>query len=168
MEFNKTVSNPMLIGAMELVKAEPTPEHRQMVSKELVKAHYLIPATVTPAPEKNEAGELHFVQGQQHQVQFPMLSAPDGKKFFMAFTDEGEFRKWNGAEKHYSFSMTFDDYAGLLLRKDSQGKQSPGAGFVVNPYGVNLIVPKEMVARYIVDKMNFEEAQKQKSDTPQN
>ena len=30
MEFNKPVSNPMMVGSIELLKAEDTPEHRQM------------------------------------------------------------------------------------------------------------------------------------------
>ena len=30
MEFNKPVSNPMMVGSIELLKAEDTPEHRQI------------------------------------------------------------------------------------------------------------------------------------------
>ena len=29
MEFNKSVSNPMLMGAIELMREEDTPEHRK-------------------------------------------------------------------------------------------------------------------------------------------
>ena len=34
MEFNKPVSNPMMVGSIELLKAEDTPEHRQMFLEE--------------------------------------------------------------------------------------------------------------------------------------
>lgn len=160
MEFNKPVSNPMLIGAIELLKVEPSPEHHKMVADEIVKAHFLAPAKVMNLPEPNAEGEIQFSSGEEHQIQFPMLSAPDEKKFFMAFTDEGELQKWPGAKDNQKFSMTFEDYAGLLLRKDSQGNFSPAAGFVINPFGANLIVPREMVAQYIADKMKQEAVQK--------
>ena len=39
MEFNKPVSNPMMVGSIELLKAEDTPEHRQMFLDEL---HHVI------------------------------------------------------------------------------------------------------------------------------
>ena len=35
MEFNKPVSNPMMVGSIELLKAEDTPEHRQMFLDEM-------------------------------------------------------------------------------------------------------------------------------------
>ncbi len=151
MEFNKPVSNPLLVGAIQLMQAEATPEHRKMVSDEIVKAHFLSPATVTPEPEANAAGEVRLAAGSQ--VQFPMLSAPDGKKFFVAFTDSMELGKWKNLENQHSFSMTFDDYAGMLFKKDSKGNTSPAAGFVINPFGANIIVPKEMVAQYLAEKM---------------
>lgn len=156
MEFNKSVSNPMLVGAIELLKAEPSPEHHKMVSDEIVKAYFLAPAKVMEMPEPNAEGEIQFTQGEQHQIRFPMLTAPEGKRFFMAFTDESELQKWPGTKEHQKFSMTFEDYAGLLLRKDSQGNFSPAAGFVINPFGANLIVPREMVAQYIADRIKPE------------
>lgn len=55
MEFNKSVSNPMLMGAIELMKAEDTPEHRNMFIGELGKASFLSPAIVDPAPTEGEA-----------------------------------------------------------------------------------------------------------------
>ena len=58
MEFNKNVSNPMLVGAIELMKAEDTPEHRGMFVEELAKAEFLSPAMVNPAPAEGADGEL--------------------------------------------------------------------------------------------------------------
>ena len=89
MEFNKSVSNPMLAGSIELVKAEDTPEHRNMFVTELTKAVLLSPVIVDPAPEEDDQGNYKPAPGSK--VQFPMLSAPDGKRFFMAFTDRREY-----------------------------------------------------------------------------
>ena len=144
MEFNKSVSNPMLVGAMELLKAEDSPEHRNLFLSEMVKAHFLAPAIITPAPEPGASGELRIAPGSQ--VQFPMLSTQDGKHFFMVYTDKMEYSKWKESGEKHTFSVTFQDLAGMLLGKDSQGKTSPAVGFVINPFGGNMVIPKEMVA----------------------
>ena len=51
MEFNKPVSNPMMVGTIELLKAEDTPEHRQMFLEELQKAKFLAPVVIDPVPQ---------------------------------------------------------------------------------------------------------------------
>ena len=65
MEFNKNVSNPMLVGAIELMKAEDTPEHRNMFVAELVKASFLSPALVEPAPAENAEGNEKWQEKNQ-------------------------------------------------------------------------------------------------------
>lgn len=152
MEFNKSVSNPMLVGCIQLMKAEDTPEHRNMFVTELLKASLQAPAVIEPAPAEDAAGKLTVAPGSR--VQFPMLSAPDGKKFFMGFTDPAEYRKW--AEKSGdlpSFALKLDDYANMLLRKDARGNDCPAMGIVINPLGDNIIVPREMVAGIIAARM---------------
>ena len=57
MEFNKPVSNPMLMGSIELMKAEDTPAHRNMFIGELSKASFLSPAVIEPAPELDKDGK---------------------------------------------------------------------------------------------------------------
>lgn len=159
MEYNKTVSNPMLIGAIELMKAEATPAHRKMVSDEIVKATFLSPAKVEPIPEPGETK-----LGPGSHVQLPVLAAPNGKQYFMAFTDMTELKKWRDEEGQQTLAMTFDDYAAMMFKKDQQGNISPVAGLVINPFGVNIVVPKEMVAKYITAKV----AREQGKTTPSN
>ena len=85
MQFNKkNVWNPMLVGSMELLKAEPSPEHNQMLLSELMKADLLIPVVLTPMPESDAEGNIKPVG--QTKMQFPVLSAPDGKNFFAVYT----------------------------------------------------------------------------------
>ncbi len=161
MEYNKAVTNPMLVGAMELAKAENTPAHRQMVTSEMVKAKYITPAVVTPAPEPNEKGEALIESGTH--VQLPVLAAPDGKQFFMAFTDMAELKKWKDEEGQQTVTMTFEEYAAMLFRKDSQGNMSTIAGFVINPFSMNVVVPREMVEQYVAARMAQERAQAEKA-----
>ena len=60
MEFNKPVSNPMMVGSIELLKAEDTPEHRQMFLEELQKAKFLAPVVIDPAPQPDEKGQVRI------------------------------------------------------------------------------------------------------------
>lgn len=90
MEFNKPVSNPMMVGTIELLKAEDTPEHRQMFLEELQKAKFLAPVVIDPVPQPDEKGQVRIPRDAK--VQFPMLSTEDGRKFFMAFTDWMELK----------------------------------------------------------------------------
>ena len=71
----------------------------------------------------------------------------------MAFTDWTELKRWRDEENQQTFAMNFDDYAGMLLRKDAQGNISPALGFVINPFGGNIVVTREMVANMIAAKL---------------
>lgn len=153
MEFNKTVSNPMLMGAIELMKAEDTPEHRNMFVGELAKASFLSPAIVDPAPTEGPDGNPVIAPGSK--VQFPMLTGAEGMRFFMAFTDMAEYEKWqekNPEQRLPYFSLKIEDYAGIVLRRDAKGNICPALGIVVNPFGANIIVPREMLAGMISAK----------------
>ena len=147
MEFNKPVSNPMLMGAIELMKEEDTPEHRNMFVGELAKASFLSPAIVDPAPTEGPDGNLVIAPGSK--VQFPMLTGAEGMRFFMAFTDMAEYEKWqekNPEQRLPYFALKIEDYAGIVLRRDAKGNICPALGIVVNPFGANIVVPREMLA----------------------
>ncbi len=152
MEFNKNVSNPMLVGAIELMKAEDTPEHRGMFVEELAKAEFLSPAMVNPAPAEGADGELIPAPGSK--VQLPMLSTPDGAKFFMAFTDRAEFGKWQEKnQKMPAFALKLEEYAAMILRREPNGSICPALGMVINPFGANIILPREMLASMMSARM---------------
>lgn len=152
MEFNQSVSNPMLVGCIELVKEEDSPEHRNMFVAELLRASFMVPALIDPEPAEDSEGRLRVTPGSR--VQFPMLATPDGKKFYMGFTDQIEYRKW--AEKNQelpTFALKFDDYVNMILRRDPQGNDSVAQGVIVNPFGANVIIPKEMIAGIVATRM---------------
>ena len=84
MELNKTVSNPMLVGVMQLIKADgktPDPKHQEMFMEELDKAEFLAPAEVKA--EVGPDGEK-LVNGKA-QFRFPILTGSDGRRFFVCF-----------------------------------------------------------------------------------
>ena len=145
MEFNKPVSNPLLVGAIELMKAEDTPAHRNMFIGELSKASFLSPAIIEPAPAEGEDGKPAITPGSK--VQLPMLTRPDGAKFFMAFTDQAEYDKWQEKNQKFpTFALKIEDYAAMILRRDPHGNICPALGMVINPFGANIVLPREMLA----------------------
>lgn len=150
MDINKPVSNPMLVGAMELVNAEDTPEHRNIFLTEVMKAVFLAPVVLTPAPVADEQGLFHLQPGSQ--IQFPMLKAPDGRQFFMAYTDWEELRKWKNEDNQQTFALRLLDFAEMLFKQNDRGEINPAAGFVINPYGSNMAMTKELVATLLAPK----------------
>lgn len=140
MEQPKAINNPMLVGAMELLKADNSTNHRDFFLQELLKAHLLTPATVTPKPELDEEGIMRMLPDSQ--IQLPMLSTREGVRYFMAFTDMQELKKWvkNLGENQHLLVFGFHDYAGMVKRADSQCD-----GFAVNPGGANILVTRRMI-----------------------
>lgn len=140
MEQPKAINNPMLVGAMELLKADNSTKHRDFFLQELLKAHLLTPATVTPGPERDEDGVLRMLPDSQ--IQIPMLSTREGVRYFMAFTDMQEMKKWVKSleEGQQIFAFGFQDFAGMVKRADSQCD-----GFAINPGGANIRVTRRMI-----------------------
>lgn len=152
MEFNKTASNPMLVGAIELLKAE----HNKLFITELMKAKFLSPVKITPEPEKDENGNLKMTP--ENKPQFPMLTAHDGKHYFMAFTDKAEMKKWADATKQnrdiVPCILTMEEFCVMTLGRDSNA-----AGAVINPYDSNAIIPAEMMMQIMAPRIAQMQAQ---------
>ena len=154
MEFNKQVANPLLIGAMELMKAEPTSEHNITLVNELLKAKFMSPATIIPEPEMDEEGNPKIVDGSQ--IRFSMVTTPGGESFIPAFTDQDEVNKWKKIRdqqrtekdlesKTHLVVLTFDDYVNMLFNKAAGTGEKGIAGIAVNPLGNNLVLSRETV-----------------------
>ena len=78
-----------------------------------------------------------------------MLTGAEGMRFFMAFTDLDEYVIWqekNPEQKLPYFALRIDDYAAMVLRRDAKGNICPALGIAINPFGANIIVPREMLA----------------------
>ncbi|MGN0401266.1 MAG: SseB family protein [Acetatifactor sp.] len=161
MEFNRAVSNPMLIGCIELIRDADTPEHRNMFISELTRASLQVPAIIDPEPVQDETGRLMLLP--ESKIQFPMLSTMDGKKYYMGFTDSVEYDKWVEKNKKLPFfAMQLSDFFRLLFGKDSQGNISPALGLVVNPFGANVVIPREMLGDITMAKMGIRPPMKNK------
>ena len=130
-DVNKTISNPALTAALELLHKENTPEHQNKVLDEIVmRARFLAPV-VLPAQSQDTATDA---------IQFQLIAAQDGRTFFPAFTDWSELRKLCGPKDQKTVMLTFDNFAAMLA------SNSQAAGFVVNPLGQPLTLERDFVA----------------------
>lgn len=138
----KPITNPMLVGAMELLKAENTPDHRKLVMEEVMHAKFLSPVVVDPAPVPDEKGVSTITK--DHKINLPMLSTADGKHFFMAFTDVQELQKWKKEDNQQIFGFDFKDYVRMIIAEGSVS-----CGVIINPFGHNLMIPREMIENMV-------------------
>lgn len=165
MEFNKAVSNPMLVGCIELMRDADTPDHRIMFAEELRRATLLTPAVIEPAPVTDEEGNSKLLPGSQ--ISFPLLNTLDGKKFCMGFTDPVEYKVWavrNGNLPFFAFE--FQDYVNMIFSKDSQGNENPTLGLVINPLSANVVIPREMLMSMVNIRMGMRPVVK-KTEAPE-
>lgn len=146
MNPKKPIINPMLCGTIELMRNDDTAEHRKMFLDEVVKARFLCPAVINPPLKPDENGMARLTP--ESKVQFPMLSTPEGKQLFMAYTDMDELKKWKSeVENQPTLVLTFDDYAGMMLHQNQEGNPNPAVGVVINPYSSNIILNRELISQ---------------------
>ena len=170
MELNKTVSNPMLVGVMQLIKADgktPDPKHQEMFMEELDKAEFLAPAEVKA--EVGPDGEK-LVNGKA-QFRFPILTGSDGRRFFVAFTDNATAAKaqeMDGPSKlpdefvQETVAVKFSDLARFILTPNPDGSENTTYGIVINPFMENIVIPKNLVAAIVMKKQQEALAKAQK------
>lgn len=150
-EKRKSLNNPMLMGALELLRAENTQDHRNMVMQEILRARFLCPVVMDPPLVANEEGIARA--SVDSKVNMLLLTANDEKTFFMAYTDMEELKKWNSQTKHQIIAFKFADYVQMLLKPDCEVN-----GIVVNPFDHNLVITKEMVME-MLNKGNYSKEQ---------
>ncbi|MCR4897572.1 MAG: SseB family protein [Lachnospiraceae bacterium] len=161
MRINESASNPMLVGAMQLLKAENTPENQKLLTTELLAATLLAPARIFPDPIRNEDGTLSVPE--KAQIQFPMLTAADGKKFFVAYTDEASMKKNDGDVtaptpeefREYHMSINIREFFRMLVTRDPAGNENPCSGVVINPFNENIVVSKQMALAVMQQEMEL-------------
>ena len=152
MLFNAKIENPLLIGAIEMMKASENPEKKEAVLEEIIKATFLCPATVSQPPLIGEDGEPYLPD--ECEIQQKMVQDAKGRPLLLAFTSQEEMDKWMSQRMIrdfvYGFGMSFLEYVDLMMQKLPDGSRGPAQGFVIDPYGCNLVVDRDMVANIML------------------
>ena len=109
--------------------------------QELLKARLLCPAMIEgmntpPVPDADGKVKL------EGKLKLFVLNAKDGKSYLMAFTDMEELKKWRVQEKEQVVIWGLPQYTGVLTKEDC-----PHEGFVINPFGENVIVHREYLKK---------------------
>lgn len=151
MKFNQKVSNAMLCGAIETMKADPNDKTRRIVLEEILKATYLCPGILSKPPVKDMEGELMLQD--DCQVQYQMLQDAQNRPLLMAFTSEEQMQRWkekSGNRESYGFVLSFDEYVMLIMSRQADGSYGPAHGFVIDPYGANLVMDRDKVVNIMI------------------
>ncbi|WP_066717669.1 enhanced serine sensitivity protein SseB [Clostridium sp. Marseille-P299] len=130
-------NNQDLLNAIKIMRKRGTDESISQMIDEVMKAQFLMPAFVTKSGD--DAG--YNAIDDKTEVNYRYIKDKNGDKYCLAFTDWSELRKWNNGDNQEAVLSTFDNYAELVLNDEFGFK-----GFVINPYGENLIFKKELVA----------------------
>ena len=152
----KFISNPMLIGAMELVKKNKSPENLKVFMDELLHARLISPIVITPPPTIDENGKAKLTE--ENKISIPMIPGPDDKKYFMAFTDMEELKKLKAKGSINVLPFGIKDYAVMMANAADKCD-----GIAINPTSNGPVVNKAMVAA-IMSKVVKKPAEQ--ADTP--
>ena len=147
-DMKKPIENPELVEALAALHQENTPQNQGRVL-ELVLHHavLLAPAVVTPPPQAQQGGTA--AADQKTAIQFQLITTKDGRPFFPAFTGWEELRKLCGPKNQQTVALTFDHYAGMVLRDNR------AAGFVIDPMGACLTFDRNMMEHLVQRKQEM-------------
>lgn len=142
MEHTMELDNQVLLSAVERMGRENSRESREAVLDLVISsARFLAPVDITPPPESGEGSQAQLGAGTA--IQFQLLSNQEGQPYFPAFTSWEELRRLCGPKNQQTLVLSFDDYAGMILR------DGRGAGFVIDPFGVCLSFDRTMVEHLV-------------------
>ena len=126
-EKKAPVTNPVLKETISrLHKGEHAREHQMVTLHILLQAQLLAPVSITPGRTNT-------------QIQFQLITTPDGRAFFPAFTDLEELKKGFSGADQQTVILPFADYARMILRDKA------AQGLVVNPFGDSLTLEQPLV-----------------------
>lgn len=143
---NSPVSNPRIKelfakrGSLTS-KEQLVPLMNEMAEEIVLRAEFLTLIRLSEEPVLGENGIATMPKGAK--ISFPLVQAPDGTKFYPVFTDWVELMKMHkGSDTPKSLTLSFDDLAAMIV--DERGAE----GFVIDPFGGNLIVDRATVQRW--------------------
>lgn len=131
------ITNPELKANLEALRIKESPELEQTVYEQICSdARFL--SVVHPAAD---------FSAENPKYDFPVLTTTGhGYIFYPIFTDMEELRKWNKDEDVQTMVLTLDDYAEMIA------ENSKIQGLVINPYGANFSIERDMVDYLKVQK----------------
>lgn len=154
------IKNDALLKAFNEMRTETTDLTKTAFFNELRKATYVTAAVFDKAPEQRPDGK--YTIAPDTKINFRLLTNKNGDKYFPAFTDVTELKKFPDSQQTQAVTVTFNDYV-RFLANDSMGM----CGIVINPFTQNIIIPKEIIQQIAHAKMTTT-VKEMKIDKPTN
>lgn len=137
-DLDVDITNPRIKGLMRQAALTCTEEMMNLVYEEMaMNARMISVILLSEEPVGNEDGTATFKDGTV--MQLPLLTAPDGTRFYPAFTDKTELGKWEDMENPKTVLLALEDYVALAVRSEET------AGIVINPFSENLMLDRKML-----------------------
>lgn len=137
-DIQKPITNPRIKGLMRQAAGAPTEEMMNLVYEEFaMNARFISVILLSEEPITNEDGTATFKEGAT--MQLPLLTAPDGSRFYPAFTDKEEMAKWQDMKEPKTVLLSLHDYVALVMKNEDT------KGIVVNPFSENMMMDKKIL-----------------------
>ena len=125
--LNTIPGNDRLLEQMKIVKEDPSYAQREVYLSTLRKARFLVPI------------EWIYTKESRRRTLATIYKA-SGEKYLLAFTSWEELFKWRENEDERVVALSHEE-----LRQQVLDKSTTYDGFVIDPYGVNLITPRQEI-----------------------
>lgn len=137
-DIQKPITNPRIKGLMRQAAGAPTEEMMNLIYEEFaMNSRFISVILLSEEPVPNEDGTAVFNEGAT--MQLPLLTAPDGSRFYPAFTDKEEMAKWQDMKEPKTVLLSLHDYVALVMKNEDTN------GIVVNPFSENMMVDKKIL-----------------------
>lgn len=155
-EVDKVIRNMELIIAIRKVQDDDTPQNRSRMISEMMRSKFITPAVISAETEEEVRRNKAKGLPTSIQASFKVINTTDGRKFLPAFTDTAQMREWKTrchiTEPVRNMVMNFDAYAKYIF-----GSNGDLAGFVINPFGENMVFPYDLMKSLMSQKMEHEQ-----------
>lgn len=129
--MNNEFKNTSMQQAMSLLREEQTQENMLAAAEALLNTKVMIPARWDKEPQTDENGQLNFAPDTK--ISLMVISSDNGMRFFPAFTEMEEVKKFYKDNQVTCLILSLDQYLPFLTSaKDTM------TGIVIDPKGINM------------------------------
>ena len=137
-DLEQEVTNPRIKGLMRQAAKAPTEEMMNLLYEEIaMNARFTSVILLSEEPVPNGDGTATFQEGAT--MQLPLLTAPDGARFYPAFTDKVELARWKEMKEPKTVLLSFEDHVALVLKSEET------TGIVINPFSENMMLDQKIL-----------------------
>lgn len=147
-DLSRPIYNGRIKGLMRQASLATSDELMNLIYEEFAMNTRMIGVILlSEEPQADENGMARFKEGTT--MQLPLLTAPDGSKFYPVFTDMQECEKWHEILEPKTMLVNFDEIYSII-------KGNPDTnGVVINPFGENMMVDEKLLDHLKERKQNL-------------